>query len=49
VPTGSYTIALMCGSDSDDNIQYNALTIPSPAGNLATVDIIKGDIKVVNF
>ncbi|AOW77156.1 hypothetical protein A3Q34_09990 [Colwellia sp. PAMC 20917] len=49
VPTGSYTVALMCGTDIDDNIQYNALTIPSPVGNVATVGIIKGDVKTVDF
>ncbi|TWX46345.1 hypothetical protein [Colwellia hornerae] len=48
VAAGSYTLALMCGAD-DDNIQYNALTIPSPAGNIATVDIIKGDVKTIDF
>ena len=39
----------MCGTDIDDNIQYDALTIPSPDGNVATVDLIEGDIKTVDF
>ncbi|WP_114324757.1 DUF4382 domain-containing protein [Candidatus Colwellia aromaticivorans] len=49
VPEGSYTVALMCGTDIDNNIQYDALTIPSPDGNVATVDIVKGDVKTVDF
>ncbi|PKG80933.1 hypothetical protein CXF85_22075 [Colwellia sp. 75C3] len=49
VAEGSYTIALMCGTDIDDNIQYNALTIPSPAGNKTTVEIVKGDVKTIDF
>ena len=48
VTESSYTLALMCGTDIDDNIQYNALTIPSPVGNITTVDIVKGDIKTID-
>lgn len=48
IAEGSYTVALMCGTD-DDNIQYEELTIPSPDGNIETVDIIKGDVKTVDF
>jgi hypothetical protein len=49
VPTGNYTVALMCGTDIDDNVQYNALTIPSLVENIATVSIIKGDVTTVDF
>jgi hypothetical protein len=49
VPTGSYTVALMCGTNIDDNVQYNALTIPSLVENIATVSIIKGDVTTVDF
>jgi len=54
VPAGAYTIALRCDSVTDDNVQYDGLTIPSfvgesQAGNLQTVNVSANIISTVDF
>lgn len=52
VPTGSYQTALTCGTDIDNNIQFDGLTIPSAADITPDVQIIEvnsGQITTINF
>ncbi len=54
VPQGTYTVALRCNTEVDDNIQYNELTIPSfvdgsQADNLQTVNVSAGVTTDVSF
>ena len=49
---GSYQVALTCGTDIDDNIQFDGLTIPSAGENtpdIQTVDVVSGQTAEVNF
>ena len=48
----SYQVALTCGNEDDDNIQYQALTIPNAGEltpNIQTVEVTSGQITEVNF
>lgn len=52
VPEGDYTVALRCVSATevtDDNIQYQGLLIPSPAGNSQAVTVSAGITADANF
>ncbi|GAW95671.1 MULTISPECIES: DUF4382 domain-containing protein [Colwellia] len=49
VPEGAYTVALRCDALSDNNIQYERLTIPSTEGNLQTVNVSAGISSIVDF
>ena len=52
VPTGSYQTALTCGTDIDDNIQFDELTIPSAADITPDVQITvvaSGEVTTINF
>ncbi|WP_286234003.1 DUF4382 domain-containing protein [Thalassotalea sediminis] len=49
VAEGNYTVALFCGVEIDDNVQYDGLVIPSPEGNMETVDVVVGQETTVNF
>ena len=49
ISEGKYTVALRCNTDIDDNIQYDELIIPSPAGNSTTVTVTTGSSIDVDF
>ena len=49
VPEGDYTLALRCNSETDDNIQYEQLTIPSVEDNLQTINVSPDSPSIVNF
>jgi len=49
VPVGSYTVALFCDQATDDNIQFDGLTIPTPEGNQTTVDVTANQVTTVDF
>lgn len=52
VPTGSYQTALTCGTDVDDNIQFDGLTIPSAAEitpDLQITEVTSGQVTTINF
>ncbi|ALO33879.1 hypothetical protein CMT41_03420 [Colwellia sp. MT41] len=56
VPAGAYTLALRCNSETDDNIQYEQLTIPSVdinlqpvEDNLQTVNVSANSPSIVDF
>ncbi|PKI14049.1 DUF4382 domain-containing protein [Colwellia sp. 12G3] len=49
VPEGTYTVALRCNTETDNNVQYEQLTIPSPEGNLQTVTVSAGGTSNVSF
>jgi hypothetical protein len=52
VETGSYQLALTCGTEVDDNIQFDALTIPS-AGDITpavkVIEVVSGQTITVDF
>ncbi|NVK23870.1 MAG: DUF4382 domain-containing protein [Gammaproteobacteria bacterium] len=52
ITAGSYQVALSCGTEVDDNIQFDGLTIPS-AGDITpavqTVEISASETSVVDF
>jgi len=50
--TGSYQVALTCGTDIDDNIQFDELTIPSAADitpDVRIAEVISGQVTTINF
>lgn len=49
LPEGSYTVALRCGTDTDDNIQFDGLVIPTPEGNSEVTSVSAGVTTTVNF
>jgi hypothetical protein len=52
VEAGTYQIALTCGTDNDNNIQFDALTIPSAADitpDVQTIEVTSGQVTTVNF
>jgi len=54
VPQGTYTVALRCNTEVDDNIQYDELTIPSfvddsQADNLQSANVSAGATTDVSF
>jgi len=49
VPEGTYTAALRCNTEIDDNVQYDGLTIPSPEGNSQVIHVSAGVTSNANF
>jgi len=49
VPEGDYTVALRCNNEIDDNVQYDILTIPSPAGNSQAITVNAGFTSPADF
>jgi hypothetical protein len=52
VEAGNYQIALTCGTDIDDNIQFDELTIPSTADitpDVILTEVIAGQVTTLNF
>lgn len=48
----SYQVALTCGNEDDDNVQYQALTIPNAGEitpNIQIVEVTSGQITEINF
>ena len=52
IQPGSYQVAITCGTEVDDNIQFDGLTIPS-AGDITpevqTVEVVSQETLTVNF
>jgi hypothetical protein len=52
VEAGNYQIALTCGTDIDDNIQFDELTIPSAADitpDVTLTEVISAQVTTINF
>lgn len=52
VQTGSYQTALTCGTDIDDNIQFDELTIPSAADitpDVQITEVVSDQVTTINF
>ncbi|WP_371188604.1 DUF4382 domain-containing protein [Thalassotalea maritima] len=52
VQAGSYQLALMCGTQVDDNVQFDGLTIPSAADitpDVAVVEVVSQQTANINF
>ncbi len=49
LPSGNYTLAFSCNVTSDDPIQYDALSIPSPANLVSPVTLFSGEQSTVDF
>jgi len=49
VPEGTYTAALRCNTEIDDNVQYDGLTIPSPEGSSQVIHVSAGVTSNANF
>lgn len=52
VQTGSYQTALTCGTDIDDNIQFDELTIPSAADitpDVQITEVVAGQVTTIDF
>lgn len=52
VQTGSYQTALTCGTDIDDNIQFDGLTIPSAADitpDVQITEVASDQVTTINF
>lgn len=52
VQTGNYQTALTCGTDTDDNIQFDGLTIPSAADitpDVQVTEVVSDQVTTINF
>lgn len=52
VEAGNYQTALTCGTDIDDNIQFDELTIPSAADitpDVQITEVVSGQVATINF
>ncbi|WP_105902645.1 DUF4382 domain-containing protein [Vibrio gangliei] len=49
LPSGTYTVALYCGGEADDSIQFDGLTIPQPDGQVKETTLTEGETTTVNF
>lgn len=49
LPAGNYTLALYCGSEEDDNIQFDGIVIPTPEGSVSQVNVEIGQSTQVDF
>lgn len=52
VHTGNYQTALTCGTDIDDNIQFDGLTIPSAADitpDVQITEVVSDQVTTINF
>jgi len=52
VEAGNYQTALTCGTDIDDNIQFDELTIPSAADitpDVQITEVASGQVTTINF
>jgi hypothetical protein len=49
IPSGTYTVAFACDTQSDDAIQYNALTIPLPINQRYEITLREAQSGVCNL
>ena len=43
IPSGDYTMAFACDTETDDSIEYNGLTIPLPDNQIYEITLNEGD------
>ncbi len=52
VEAGSYQIAIFCGTEEDDNVQFDGLTIPSAADitpDVQSIEVVSQETTTANF